>query len=226
VEKYHPERNFFLALLKDSETGFLHEGTIIRENEDQPMVMTAETIDTFLNDYKAGKLHPYLKTEKLETKPEYVGDILKVYGSNFISLVKELNYAPAKEMKGLILFFTRQNCPKCEWLEAYFDQLVTEFSSDTNKDKDFQFAIMDVDQNSPTSDLKQFLSVDSSEPLLQFLAVLPDGGTLKRFQKENDSYEKLQEFVENVRYLVKYQNAQEAGKAEKAAEAEMKSEEL
>lgn len=140
------------------------------------MVMTAETIDTFLNDYKAGKLHPYLKTEKLDATPFYEGNILRVYGSNFISLVKELKYAPSGDFKSLILMFTKQNCPKCEWLEAYFDQLSLEFGSDP----DFQFAIMDVDQNSPTSDLKQFLYNDD-EPMLQFLAVLPDGGSLKRF---------------------------------------------
>lgn len=34
VEKYYPERNFFLAILKDSETGFLHNGIILREKED------------------------------------------------------------------------------------------------------------------------------------------------------------------------------------------------
>jgi hypothetical protein len=46
-----------------------------------------------------------------------------VYGSNFINLVKDRKYAPAEEYKGLILLFTKQNCPKCEWTEAYFDRL-------------------------------------------------------------------------------------------------------
>ena len=63
---------------------------------------------------------------------------------------------------------------------------------------------MDVDENSPTADLRQFL-YNENEPMLQFLAVLPDGGNIKKFQKESDTYEKLQEFIENVKYLVRYQ---------------------
>ena len=50
--------------------------------------------------------------------------------------------------------------------------------------------------------------------MLQFLAVLPDGGNIKKFQKESDTYEKLQEFIENVKYLVRYQKAQAAGEPE------------
>jgi hypothetical protein len=33
VEKYYPERNFFMALLKDKENGYLHEGLIVRDDE-------------------------------------------------------------------------------------------------------------------------------------------------------------------------------------------------
>jgi hypothetical protein len=31
VDKYYPERNFFLAILKDADTGYLYEDVIIRE---------------------------------------------------------------------------------------------------------------------------------------------------------------------------------------------------
>jgi thiol-disulfide isomerase/thioredoxin len=159
--------------------------------------MTADTINKFVTDYKEGKLHSYLKTEKLDPTPFFEGDILRVYGSNFISLVKERKYAAPEELKGLILMFTKKECPSCEWTEAYFERLAQEFQGD-----DFQFALMDVDENQPTPDLRQFL-FNPQEPMLQFLAVLPDGGHIKRFQKENDTYEKLSEFVENARYLVR-----------------------
>ncbi len=98
--------------------------------------------------------------------------------------------------------FTKKDCPACDWTEAYFDQLAQEFHGE-----DFQFAIMNVDENWPTPDLRQFLFREK-EPMLQFLAVLPDGGHLKRFEKEKDSYEKIQEFLENIRYLVREQKAQ------------------
>jgi thiol-disulfide isomerase/thioredoxin len=215
VEKYYPERNFFLGLIKDSDHGYLHEGVIIREKDEMEQVLTAETIDQFVSDYKLGNLQAYLKTEKLDPTPFFAGNILHVYGSNFINLVKDRKYAPAEDYKGLILLFTKQNCPKCEWTEAYFDRLAQEFGSE-----DFQFAIMNVDKNYPTSDLRQFL-YNENEPMLQFLAVLPDGGQIKKFQKENDTFEKLQEFIENVKYLVRYQKTEAAGKAEKKAEEEV-----
>jgi hypothetical protein len=94
VEKYYPERKFFLAIIKDSENGYLYDGVIIRESEDMEQVMIAEIVDNFISDYKANKLHAYLKTEKSETEPFFEGNILRIYGSNFISLVKELKYAP------------------------------------------------------------------------------------------------------------------------------------
>jgi hypothetical protein len=61
---------------------------------------------------------------------------------------------------------------------------------------------MDVDENYPTSDLRKFL-YNEDEPMLQILAVLPDGGNIKRFAKENDTYEKIQDFYETVKYLVR-----------------------
>ena len=122
--------------------------------------MIAEIVETFISDYKANKLHAYLKTEKAETEPFFEGNILRVYGSNFISLVKERKYAPAEELKGLLLFFSKQNCPKCEWTEAFFERLAQESGDD-----DFQFAIMDVDENYPTADLRKFL-YNQDEPML------------------------------------------------------------
>jgi hypothetical protein len=38
--------------------------------------------------------------------------------------------------------------------------------------------------------------------MLQFLAVLPDGGTVNRFQKEAESYEELTKFIESAKYLL------------------------
>ena len=70
---------------------------------------------------------------------------------------------------------------------------------------------MDVEKNYPTSDLRQFL-YNEDEPTLQILAVLPDGGQIKKFEKESDTYEKFQEFVENVKYLVRHQKTQAGGK--------------
>ncbi len=130
VEKYFPERNFFLALIKDKENGYLYDGTIVSTENNLSANFTADTINKFLNDYKSGNLHAYLKTEKRDPEPFYVGNILRVYGSNFIPLVKELKYAPKEDVKGLILMFTKQNCPKCDWTEAYFDRLAQEFGGE------------------------------------------------------------------------------------------------
>jgi thiol-disulfide isomerase/thioredoxin len=66
--------------------------------------------------------------------------------------VRERKYAPEDANKALILMFTKQDCPKCEWNEAYFDRLAKEFAND-----DFVFGKMDLDKNYPTSDLRQFL---------------------------------------------------------------------
>jgi hypothetical protein len=67
---------------------------------------------------------------------------------------------------------------------------------------------MDVDKNHPTADLKQFLFNDNDGMMLQFLVVLPDGGSVKRFQKERDTYDDLKKFVENTRYLIKHYKEQ------------------
>ncbi len=75
--------------------------------------MTADTINKFVTDYKEGRLRAYLKTEKLDHTPFFEGNILRVYGSNFISLVKERKYADPDELKGLILMFTKKECPSC-----------------------------------------------------------------------------------------------------------------
>jgi thiol-disulfide isomerase/thioredoxin len=207
-----------LAVLKDQDTGFLYNGHVVRETTgDKQIVLEADLVQKFLSDYKEGRLHAYLKTEKQETEPFFEGNFLRVYGSNFISLVKERKYAEPEELKGLILMFTKKDCHACDWLEAYFDRVAQEYQGD-----DFQFAIMDVDENQPTPDLRQFLYNDQ-EPMLQFLAVLPDGGNIKRFQKENDTYDRLAEFVENVRYLVREQKSQAKPKqveAEKISEKE------
>jgi len=168
---------------------------LISENSKEK-IDTLSIIEKFIQDFKDGQLHAYLKTETSDPTPFVREGILRVYGSNFIKLVKERNYAPAESMKGLILMFTKSNCPQCDWTEAYFDRLAAEFG-----EEDFQFAIMDVDQNSPTSDIKQFLN-NPEEPMLQFLAVLPDGGRINRFMKEDDTYEDLQSFISNIKYLV------------------------
>ena len=91
--------------------------------------------------------------------------------------------------------FTKQDCPKCDWTEAYFDQFATEYSTH------FVFAIMNVDKNYPTSDIREFV-YGESDSMMQFLIVLPDGGTLNRFQKEGDTYEDLKKFLDNAQYLV------------------------
>lgn len=56
VEKYYPERNFFLGLIKDTDHGYLHEGVIIREKDEMEQVLTSDTIDQFVNNYKLGNL--------------------------------------------------------------------------------------------------------------------------------------------------------------------------
>ncbi len=124
--------------------------------------------------------------------------MLQVYGSNYFQIVKERKYAPAEDKKGLLLMYTKQDCPKCEWNEAYFDTLAQEMGS-----ADFIFAKMDLDKNLPPPEVKQFVLPDNPEAnMLQFLAILPDGGAIKRFQKEDDSYEEIVKFFESARYLL------------------------
>ncbi len=38
LAEFHPNRNFFLAILKDAETGYLYEDIIIRETEEMALV--------------------------------------------------------------------------------------------------------------------------------------------------------------------------------------------
>jgi hypothetical protein len=52
LNTFFPDRNFFLVLLKDVDTGYIYEDIIIRENEDMPLVKTADTIHKFIEDYK------------------------------------------------------------------------------------------------------------------------------------------------------------------------------
>ena len=72
----YPGRNFFLAILKDQDTGYIYEDVIIRENESMEKVMTADTIDKYLKDYRENKLNVYLRSEKRETELTYEGRIL------------------------------------------------------------------------------------------------------------------------------------------------------
>lgn len=192
--------------MKDIDTGFIYEDIIIRENESMEQVLTAETIDKYLNDFKANKIQVYLRTESRDQTPVVKDGILQVYGSNFKTLVKDRRYAPADEQKGLLLFFSKADCPKCEWNEAYFERL----AQDDNF-KDFVFAKMDIDKNYPTSDYRDFLyNTNEEQPMLQFLAVLPDGGTLNRFQKDNESYDDLVTFLESTKYLLNLQKTPKA----------------
>ena len=72
-----------------------------------------------------------------------------MYGSNFISIVKVRKFAPLGSHKALILMFTKQDCPKCEWNEAYFERIAKEYENG-----DFVFGKMDLDKNYPTSELR------------------------------------------------------------------------
>jgi hypothetical protein len=56
LNTFHTERNFFLTILKDIDTGYLFEDIIIRESEDMPLVQTAVTIDKYIQDYNGRKL--------------------------------------------------------------------------------------------------------------------------------------------------------------------------
>lgn len=76
--------------------------------------------------------------------------------------MKDRKFAPADSHKALILMFTKADCPRCEWNEAYFDQLSKEFAND-----DFIFGKMDIDKNYPTADFRQFLYPSKEEdPML------------------------------------------------------------
>ena len=53
-----------MGLIKDEDNGYFHEGVIISEKDEMEQILTADTIDQFVNDYKSGNLKAYLKTEK------------------------------------------------------------------------------------------------------------------------------------------------------------------
>lgn len=76
LETFQPERNFFLVILKDEDTGYLYDDIIIRENENMAQVMTADTIARYLDDYKAGKLQVYLRSETRDPTLTYKEGIL------------------------------------------------------------------------------------------------------------------------------------------------------
>ena len=153
LDEFFPERNFFLTILKDVDTGYLYDSIIIRENEKMPMVMTADTIDEYISNYTQGKLQVYLRSETSDSSITFNSEgILQVYGSNFISVVNERKYAPVDEKKGLLLMFLKQDCPRCAWSEAFFDRLFKLIGNET-----FIFAKMDIDKNYPTSDLRKHI---------------------------------------------------------------------
>ena len=144
--------------MKDIDTGYILNGPIIKESESYPDVKTADTISQFIRDYRANKLHVYLKTESRDSNPIYKDGILQVYGSNFIDIVKELKWADS-DVKGLILFFTKSDCPKCEWNEAYFEKLAMEEIFNST----FVFARMDIDKNRATPDYEGFFRKEVTE---------------------------------------------------------------
>jgi thioredoxin-related protein len=101
-----------------------------------------------------------LRTENRDSTPVVKDGILQIYGSNFINIVKERKWAPANETeKGLLLFFTQSDCPKCDWNEAYFEKLAMEEVFNST----FVFARMDIDKNSPTHDLHPFLYINNND---------------------------------------------------------------
>lgn len=176
LETFYQGRQFFLVILKDTDSGYLYEPPIIREHETMDKVMTADTIDSYLTQYKNEQLRIYLKTETQNTKPFYKKGILQVYGSNFIQIVKERSYLQEHPGKALLLMFTKDHCPKCDWDEAFFDKLAAEERGY------FLFAKMNIDKNFVTSDYRPHLyDLKDGKPMLQYLAILPDGAQIKRF---------------------------------------------
>ncbi len=101
-----------MAILTKKEVGYLYDGPIIKEGKKGSIeVDSKEVIKKFIQDFRDNKLLPYLKTETSDPTPVIRDSILRVYGSNFISLVKERKYAEPGTMKCLILMFTKQDCP-------------------------------------------------------------------------------------------------------------------
>ena len=128
--------------------GFIYESPIIRENDNMEKVMTADTINNYVTQFKNNEVRIYLKTETRNAYPYYKNGILQTYGSNFISIVKERSFLAQHPGKGLLLKFTKDNCPKCDWNEVFFERLAEEERGF------FVFAIMNIDKNYVTPDYR------------------------------------------------------------------------
>lgn len=48
------DRHFHLVIMKDGDTGYRYEGIVIREEANMPLVRTADTINSFIKQYKSG----------------------------------------------------------------------------------------------------------------------------------------------------------------------------
>ena len=77
---------------------------------------------------------------------------------------------------------------------------------DENFASSFVFARMDIDKNRPTHEFSEYLYIQPSETeeatprtMLQFIAFLPDGGNIRRFQKEGENYQDIYDFVDRAR---------------------------
>jgi hypothetical protein len=133
----------------------LYDGPIVKEGKTLTIEEDSnKVVKKFIEDFRENLLKPYLKTETTDTTPVIKDSILRVYGSNFISLVKDRKYTKPGTMRGLILLFTKQNSSQFNSTEAYLGQLSKEYG-----EEDFQFAIMDIIRNSPTYDIKQFFNM-------------------------------------------------------------------
>ncbi len=92
----------------------------------------------------------YLKSESQDTSLEYKDGILQVYGSNFISIVKDLKFQEGGNSgKSLFLIFTKADCALCDRYEEIFNMLKKEIA-----DSHFVFAKMDIDKNYATLDYR------------------------------------------------------------------------
>ena len=97
-----------MAVLANKNVGYLYDGPIIKEAKKLTSeVESSEVVYKFIQDFRDNKLQAYLKSETSDPTPVIRDSILRIYGSNFISLVKERKYAPQGTMKGLILMFTK-----------------------------------------------------------------------------------------------------------------------
>lgn len=108
-----------MAILRNKDVGFLYDGPIINEGKTLTIELEAGKVVTkFIKDFRDNKLQPYLKTETSDPTPVIIHSILRVYGSNFISLVKDRKFDTSGTMKALILVFKKQNCTLCDETES------------------------------------------------------------------------------------------------------------